>query len=135
MEDHSPNPYTPAAPVGDSTAGPAITLSAQSQRKLDSVLKDAGQFWLAMILCVVCTSIGILIILPWYGVRLTQWSHLAKQYPELMAPNAPAGSLPRQFQAARIKLLVGIVFGAVMLVLVIIGITLMYSLPADVGNR
>lgn len=59
-----PNPYAPAdvdtrAPIG---APSSQGLSAQDLKKLEALVKDANQFWIAIIMCVVCSSVGALII-------------------------------------------------------------------------
>jgi len=86
--------------------------------KLEAVIKDAGQFWLAIILCLICNGVGSLLIGPWYIARLRQWSNLKKKYPALMNP-APPKTLQSKFQSAQWKLIVGISFGGAMLLFVI----------------
>lgn len=110
------NPY--AAPVVN-VPGPhrGPSLPPEDLKKIESIVKDAGQFWLALILCLFCSGIGGLIVPIWYTVRLLQWGKFSKRYPELMASNAPAGSLPAKFRSSQWKLIVGLAFGCFMLFL------------------
>ncbi|MAD80404.1 MAG: hypothetical protein CMJ50_06120 [Planctomycetaceae bacterium] len=87
---------------------------------IEAIIKDAGQFWLAIIMCIVCTGLGALIIGPWYLIRLIQWNSIARAQPMLLAPNVLRGSLEQRFQSAKIKLIIGISFGAVILLLLIL---------------
>lgn len=121
MTSDSDNPYMP--PTSDPGLGSSPmpgSADPATMKKIEAVLKDAGQFWLAIVLCCICTGWGMLIIGPWYLVRLIQWSTLGREQPWLMDRNAPPGSLPRRFQAAKIKLIIGLVFGAVMVGVMII---------------
>ena len=117
MADGQPNPY--AAPTGDLSADVSSGIDASSLIKIEAIIKDAGQVWLAIILCILCSGFGMLIIGPWYIVRLIQWSSLSKQYPSLLDRNVPRGSLPQKFRSARTKLIVGIVFGALIPIILI----------------
>ena len=118
MTGDQPNPY--AAPETDSTAASKGNFDPASLKKIEAIISDAGQFWLAIIMCLVCTGLGALIIGPWYLVRLIQWNSMAKAQPMLLAPNVLRGSLEQRFQSAKIKLIIGISFGAVILLLVIL---------------
>ena len=117
MTSEQPNPY--AAPRADFAA--EIThkdnIDPASLNKIEAIIKDAGQFWLAIIICLVCSALGSIIIGPWYFVRLMQWRSMAQKLPMLLDQNAPHGSLAQRFQSAKIKLIIGISFGVAMLVL------------------
>jgi hypothetical protein len=113
-----PNPY--AAPETDSTAASQGNFDPTSLKMIEAIIKDAGQFWLAIIMCIVCTGLGALIIGPWYLIRLIQWNSIARAQPMLLAPNVLRGSLEQRFQSAKIKLIIGISFGAVILLLLIL---------------
>ena len=117
-----PNPY--AAPQLDPTA-PAE--SNPDLKRIEAVIKDAGQFWLAILLCIFCSGLGAVIIGPWYLVRLLQWHSIAKTQPMLLDQNAPRGSLAQRFQSARWKLIAGICFGGLMLVLTVVYVVLVVS--------
>ena len=107
----SDNPYAPPAEAVPAAYRPP-KLDAADHKKVEAIVKDAGQFWLAIILCMLCCGIGApLIVLVWYLIRLLQWNKFAKKYPELTIPNAPPGSLPARFQSSKWKLIVGIGFG------------------------
>ena len=117
----SPNPYaSPAAvgPVVDSHQMPPDAVA-----KAETIIKDAGQFWLAIIMCLCCTGLGSLIIGPWYFFRITQWNSLSSTY-SYLREQAPPGTLAARFQGAKTKLIIGMSFGIVMLCVwaVIIGL-------------
>ena len=106
------NPYAaPQAPA----AAPAgsINIAYKDQQKVDAVIKDSRQLILAILVCFLCSSIGALIIPIWYFVRLMQWNRLSQQYPALMQPNAPGGSMQEMFQGAKTRFIIGIIFGMV----------------------
>lgn len=107
-----PNPY--ASPVG---VGPVVDshgLPPDAVSKAEAIIKDAGQFWLAIIICICCSAIGALIIGPWYLVRLLQWNTLSSTYPYLQQ-SGPPNSLAARFQGAKIKLIIGMASGVVIL--------------------
>ena len=119
MSANSENPY--ASPQTDVTAAPggiSPHVDPATLRKIEAVIKDAGQFWLAILLCILCSALGSLIIGPWYLVRLMQWQKLANEHPMLVDPGVPRGSIAQRFQSAKTKLIIGIAFGALMLALV-----------------
>jgi hypothetical protein len=118
MFPDQPNPY--AAPKTDFTAVPPGTVDPALLKKIEVIIKDAGQFWLAIIICILCSALGSVIIGPWYFVRLMQWNSIAKSQPMLLDPNAPRGSVARRFQSAKIKLIIGISFGVLIFLLVIV---------------
>ena len=124
------NPYAAptTADLGPATGGP-LSIPADDLRKVEAVIKDAGQFWLAILMCFVCSIIGMVLIGPWYLVRLMQWSRLSKTYPQLMDPNVSRGSLPQKFQSSQWKLLVGLIVGLLLGVLVV-GVGLLSALGA-----
>jgi hypothetical protein len=115
MSFPQPNPY--ASPVGVGPTVDAHGLPPDVVNKAEAIIKDAGQFWLAIIICICCSALGSIIIGPWYLVRFNQWNTLAKTYPQLREHGAPHGSLPQRFQGAKIKLILGMSFGLAMLCL------------------
>ena len=119
MSSNQPNPYAPPQ-AAIAAASPAIP----DQSKIEAVIKDAGQFWLAILLCIFCSGLGAIIIGPWYFVRLLQWNSLAKAQPMLLDPQVPHGSMAQRFQSAKWKLIVGISFGALMFFLTMLYIML-----------
>ena len=121
MSSSDPNPYqapnaVPALPVG---TGADVVLPEKDLKKANAIIKDAGQFWLACILCVFCALIGAIIVPVWYSIRLLQWHGLRKRFPALMNVNAAPGSLSKKFQSSQWKLIVGLVMGCVIFVLVL----------------
>jgi hypothetical protein len=128
MSLNNPNPY--AAPQVDAT------LPAEANpdlKRIEAVIKDAGQFWLAIVMCIFCSGLGAIIIGPWYLVRLLQWNSIATAQPMLLDPNVPRGSLAQRFQSARWKLIVGISFGVLMLVLTAIYVIVLVSMSSQPG--
>ena len=112
MSNDQNNPYAPSMfPADTNGQGVDPVLLA----KVNAITKDAGQFWVAMVLCIICSALGSLIIGIWYGVRLMQWNAIAKSQPLLMDPNAAPGSVAAKFQGAKVKLIIGMVFGIVIL--------------------
>jgi hypothetical protein len=129
MSNNPTNPYasTSMPPEGNHIpAGVDPALLA----KINAIVKDAGQFWLAMILCLCCSALVIIFIGIWYAVRLMQWNSIANSQSWLMVPNAPPGSLPAKFQSAKTKLIIGMVFGFVVLFLVFAYVCLVVFLGA-----
>lgn len=125
------NPYeSPAADVVHETIdfGP---IADKDLEKTRAIIKDAGQFWLAILLCILCQAVGAVIIGPWYGVRLMQWKGISKKYPKLLTPNSPAGSLPQRFQSAQWKLWVGLAVGLLLAILVFGLLLMVMALPAN----
>ena len=121
MSTDNPNPYQPTEASG--TVPTAAQIDPATIVKMEAIIKDAGQFWLAILICMLCTCLGSLIIAPWYLARLRQWNTIAEQYPVLLDKGAPAGSLAQRFQAAKGKLITGITFG-----LLVIGVLLLIVL-------
>lgn len=118
------NPYSaPSAIPPSNQQHAALPIAEPDLKTIQIIIKDAGQFWLAIILCLLCSGIGSLIIGPWYISRLMQWSRLKNKYPGLMDP-APPKTLPTNFQNAQWKLIVGITFGGIILLLVLLYIGL-----------
>ena len=112
MSNDQSNPYAPtiSSAVANTSGVDPVLLA-----KVNAIIKDAGQFWIAMVLCLLCSALGSLVIGIWYAVRLTQWNAIAKSQPLLMDPNAAPGSVAAKFQGAKIKLIIGMVFGIVIL--------------------
>ena len=128
MNQPEDNPY--AAPPSVPSPGQAIPeLPAADQKKVEAIIKDAGQFWLAIILCILCNGIGSLIVPIWYGVRLSQWSRLGRQYPFLLTPGAAPGSLAQKFVSSRWKLMVGLLFGLMMIGLLFLYVLFLVLVP------
>lgn len=89
-------------------------------QKIEAIIKDAGQFWIAILMCIFCTGLGSVIIGPWYLVRLLQWNSLAQREPLLLDRTAPRGSVAQRFQAAKGKLIAGMVVGATIFLLAVV---------------
>jgi hypothetical protein len=116
MSSDQTNPYAPiSTPIGTDLPVP---MDNNTRAKLDAIIKDANQFWIAILLCIICSGVGSLIIGIWYLVRLLQWNAMAKAHPLLLVENPPPGSIAANFQGSKAKLIVGMVFGALMIFLV-----------------
>jgi len=119
------NPFQPPVAPSSTSFGPVDgQIDPVVHAKLIAIIKDANQFWIAILLCFVCTGVGMLIIGPWYLVRLFQWHRLAASDPNLLQANMPPGSLAQQFQVARVKLWIGLVVGAFFMLLLAVAIFL-----------
>ncbi len=129
MSEGPSNPYAPTS----STFGTElpVPMDNATRAKLDAIIKDANQFWIAILLCIFCSGIGSLIIGIWYCVRLVQWNAMARTHPLLMAANSPPTSIAGTFQRAKVKLILGLVFGAVMLALLFAYIGLLFIASAS----
>ena len=116
------NPYASPSvnPPVDPLEEYRIRLDGRDQKKAEAVVKDAGQFWLAIILCVFCSGLGSIIVPIWYTARLMQWSRLANKYPDLMAADVPKKSFQAKFQSSQWKLITGLIFGCFVLGLVML---------------
>ena len=119
-DPQQPNPF--AAPASASTFRPDLGLASMDpsdRKKLDAVVKDANQFWIAILFCFLCSALGLVIIGPWYLVRLLQWNRLGNTYPELRQSTPTAGTIVQQYQSARWKLMTGLIFGATVVFLIV----------------
>jgi hypothetical protein len=128
VSDESENPYaapTAASVLPDPYSG--LQIPQADRKKLNAVIKDANQFWLAILLCFLCSALGLVLIGPWYLVRLMQWRSLGRTYPILLQADPIVGSVPQKFQSARLRLTLGLIFGSVMvfLMLFLLGVSVM----------
>ena len=124
MSNDPLNPYAPT-PTQIGTEH-AIPMDPATRKQFNAIIKDANQFWIAILLCMLCSGIGSLLIGVWYLARLLQWNSMNKAYPLLMVENPPPGSMAAKFQSAKVKLIVGLIVGVVMLFLVLAYIVLMF---------
>ena len=110
------NPYAaPSAPASVPSAAYAPAIVARAE----AVIKDANQVWLAVLMGFLCTAFTWVLICPWFAYRLHCWSTLSRDCPSLLAPDVLPGSLEAKFQSARGKLVIGLVIGAVMLLMIV----------------
>jgi len=129
MTTGQPNPY--AAPQADFASASQSDIERATLTKIEAIIKDAGQFWVAILMCIFCTGLGAIIIGPWYLVRLNQWNSIARAQPMLLDPNVPRGSLAQRFQSAKTKLIIGLSFGALVLLVVMLSLVLMITTAAN----
>lgn len=121
MSDQNPYAAPSVNPAVDSLDDQfRIRLEPRDHVRANTIIKEAGQFWLAIILCLFCSAIGAVLIPIWYTVRLLQWNGLAKKYPELLATGVPPKSMQAKFKSAQWKLITGLVVGSIILVLMVL---------------
>ncbi len=109
----SDNPY--AAPQYTGQPIEVDATEPDDRETLEEIIKDASHFWVAIPFCVCCAVIGLIIIPIWYTSRLLQCSRLQAKYPELLK-RGEFNSLPRRFQRAKLKFVIGL-FGAAIILL------------------
>ncbi|MEM7317120.1 MAG: hypothetical protein AAF497_28635 [Planctomycetota bacterium] len=118
MQAPTQQPINPYAASGiTSSSNVAIVQDPAIIQRAETVIKDAGQVILAVLIGFVCTGLAAFIIGPFYVYRLYSWNRLAEECPALLSPGAPQGSLEQRFQAAKGKLIVGVVIGCVLFVM------------------
>ena len=120
MSDFNPyqpsNVPTPPPLVGASAWENTLAMTPEDVKKARNVIREADQFWLAILLMFVCSLGAIFLLVPWYWVRFAQWNGLAKKYPQLLASNVPIGSLPDKFLKAKLKLQIALGAGVIVLI-------------------
>ena len=110
------NPYASPIQVGTvSDPEHELGIEASDLKKLWAITKDADQFWLALILCFLCSAFGALFVPAWYGVRLMQWNKFKTKYPVLLEP--PRTQIQMKFVSARTKLIAGFSVGSLFLLI------------------
>ena len=110
------NPYASpvsAVPVRDTVQD---ELDLQDWKKARAIIKDAGSFWLGIILCFICCAVGVVLSLH-YFLRYQQWRSLASKYPVLVSNDGAASSFKAKFKSAQWKLLTGMVVSGMTFVL------------------
>lgn len=130
MNDESPF-APPTATSGANAEAPPLSIDPRDKKKLDAVLQDAGQFWLAIILCFLCSGIAAFVVPLWYTIRLLQWNRLGNKYPALKTPGAPPKSIQAKFQAAQWKLIVGLVFGCMIFLVIAAYIAMLFLIRSS----
>ncbi len=130
---NDPNPYAAPTQVAAGGSEEYQSIPAGDLKKIQAIIKDANQFWLAILLCFLCSAIGMVLIGPWYLVRLLQWSSMANAYPHLRNGQAPPGSLAQRFQSAQWKLIVGLAVG-LLIGMVVVAFLILPSLLLGVSS-
>jgi hypothetical protein len=131
MSQH--NPYAPPTSAVINRDQLPFVIDPADRKKLNVVIKDAGQLWIAIVLCILCSAIGSIIIPFWYLARLIQWNGLAKKYPALLVNGAREGSIQAKFKSSQWKLIVGMVVGGcIFLCLVLYIVILVVVISGDV---
>jgi hypothetical protein len=131
----SNSPNNPYAPTALPTDNDSSQIDPVLLAKINAIIKDAGQFWIAILLCILCSALGSVIIGIWYAVRLMQWNAIANSQPLIMAPNPAPGSIAAKFQGAKVKLIVGVVFGVCIFALMIAYVVFMVLVIPTLPNR
>lgn len=130
----STNPYAsnvsfPSYSIDDNGQVPPAIV-----KKAEAIIKDAGQFWVAIILTFLCSGCGFVLVGPWYLFRLIQWNSISSQYPQLTEPNPPYGSLSQRFQSARTKLLIGMICGVILFLVLSVALFFVWTIPTIQPN-
>jgi hypothetical protein len=112
--------------ASSSAGSDSVRIDKATRAKIEAVIKDAGQYVVAIVFCFICSAAGFVLIGPWYWVRLRQWHALAEKYPSLMTANPEHGSLADRFQGAKGQLLIGMRFGAGICLLVLAVVIVAY---------
>ena len=107
------SPFSSSGSTQENKAFSTPEIDPEDEKTIRSIIREGERLLVYSILGVVCCSCMLLIfIFPiWYYWRLRQWNRFSEAYPLLLDPNAPPGSLPRQFQDCRRKLHTGFVIG------------------------
>ncbi|GAB5402200.1 MAG: hypothetical protein Aurels2KO_04310 [Aureliella sp.] len=124
------NPYSATSTTEDNWHGAQAEIDPKDRRKIEAIVKDAGQFWLALLMCILCSALGCVLIPIWYSVRLLQWNAMNRKYPALGAIDAAPGTLSAKFRRVPWKLVVGIAVGAVVLLFYVGILVLVMVAPA-----
>ncbi len=74
------------------------------------MITDSQKVVLALVICLFLAFIGVLIVRPWYGLRLVQWHSLRSRYAVLRRRDA--SGFAEQFQQAKVGLWKGFLYGA-----------------------
>jgi len=109
LSSHYPSPSRDD--FDDDSGNDRISIDEATRQKIEAVIKDAGQFWLAIVFCFICSAAGFVIIGPWYWIRLRQWHSLAAKYPILLSSRPHYDSMAGRFQRSKAKLQLGMWFG------------------------
>lgn len=104
------NPYAAPAVVEAQLVN-GLQVPEKDKEKIAAIIKDANQFWLALILCLLCSIVGAMIVPIWYFSRFQQWNKMSSKYPALNNPDASPKSVTARFQAAHWKLITGMSVG------------------------
>ena len=112
-------------------AAPEIDIDPATVAKIEVIIRDAREWWAAVLLCVCLVGVGALIIGAWYLMRFVQWRKMAHQHPMLLNPDAPRNSLGQRFQAAQTSLLIGMSVGWLVWFLILVVIILAFALAPE----
>jgi hypothetical protein len=117
-----PNPFASPAAIGvddqqqKSRETPVFDLTERGAKQAKAIVDEADMVYWTIVVAICCCSLLWPLLLPWYGYRLWCWHRLNQQFSELCNPNSfsPHGALAGSFQDAWLKLIVGVVVGALM---------------------
>jgi hypothetical protein len=111
---------------------PEFDLTDRGAARAKAVASDAGYVWAAVLVPFCCPVVGLplfILMLPWYSYRLYCWYQLNDEFSELRYPNSlsPHGLLAANFQSAKWRLIVGVVFGVIYWAVLIVGAATEYN--------
>lgn len=97
-------------------------LTESGARQAKAVVDDAGGVYLVILLSFCVCGIAWFVMLPWYAYRLWMWHSLYATFAELRRPSSlsPHAAITTKFPDAKLRLWLGIGFGAVYWVLIAI---------------
>ncbi len=118
----NPNPYAPPRALQTIDERLNLELTEADANWARVVVSDAQYMPWLLLASLCCCSIPLPLMLPYYAYRLANWTKLDARFAELHSPNSfsPHGQLAAEFQDARFRLILGIVFGAIFYVVVFI---------------
>jgi hypothetical protein len=110
-----PNPYAPPRAMQSNSARLCLELTEADADWARVIVSDAEYMPWLLVACLCCCAIPVPFMLPYYAYRLSNWTKLDAKFAELHSPNSfsPHGQLASDFQDARIRLILGVIFGAV----------------------
>ncbi len=111
----NPNPYAPPRALQTIDERLNLELTEADANWARVVVSDAQYMPWLLLASLCCCSIPLPLMLPYYAYRLANWTKLDAKFAELHSPNSfsPHGQLAAEFQDARFRLILGIVFGAI----------------------
>lgn len=111
----NPNPYAPPRALQTNDERLNLQLTEADANWARVIVSDAQYMPWLLLASLCCCSIPLPLMLPYYAYRLANWTKLDAKFSELHSPNSfsPHGQLAAEFQDARFRLILGIVFGAI----------------------
>ena len=108
------NPYAPPQSSQTHGAPRNLELTEADANWARIIVSDAEYMPWLLVASLCCCTIPMPLMLPYYAYRLANWTKLDSTFSELHSPNSfsPHGQLAAKFQDARLRLILGVAFGA-----------------------